>query len=67
MDLLELKFIKTEKGSKLLVDGWWGKARHINYLGDWIMAWAWCIPTGFSTPIPYLYVAYFAVFISFRM
>lgn len=44
-----------------MVDGWWGKARHINYLGDWLMAWSWCLPVGFSTPVPYLYVAYFAV------
>jgi Delta14-sterol reductase len=58
---VDLEFIKTEKGSKLLVGGWWGKARHINYLGDWLMAWSWCLPVGFSTPVPYLYVAYFAV------
>jgi Delta14-sterol reductase len=59
--MLDLEFIKTEKGSKLLVAGWWGRARHINYFGDWIMAWSWCLPTGFSTPVPYIYVAYFAV------
>ena len=58
---VDLEFIEEENGSKLLVDGWWGKARHINYLGDWLMAWSWCLPAGFSTPVPYLYVAYFAV------
>jgi delta14-sterol reductase len=31
-----LKFIKTESGSKLLVSGWWGAARHINYFGIFI-------------------------------
>jgi protein-S-isoprenylcysteine O-methyltransferase Ste14 len=43
-----LKYIETKAGSKLLVSGWWGKARHINYLGDWIMSWAYCLPTGFA-------------------
>ncbi|KAL2438813.1 Delta(14)-sterol reductase erg24B [Exophiala dermatitidis] len=41
-----LETITTESGSKLLVSGWWGRARHINYLGDWIMSWSYCLPTG---------------------
>ncbi|KAI9838001.1 MAG: hypothetical protein M1819_006155 [Sarea resinae] len=43
-----LKYMETKSGSKLLVSGWWGTARHINYLGDWIMSWAWCLPTGIA-------------------
>ncbi|MCJ1284247.1 erg24, C-14 sterol reductase [Xylographa opegraphella] len=43
-----LKYIETASGSKLLVSGWWGTARHINYLGDWIMAWSYCLPTGIA-------------------
>ena len=41
-----LEYIKTANGSKLLCSGWWGRARHINYLGDWIMGWAYVLPTG---------------------
>lgn len=41
-----LKFITTQTGSKLLISGWWGTARHVNYLGDWLMSWAYCLPTG---------------------
>lgn len=41
-----LEYIKTSTGSKLLVTGWWGRARHINYLGDWLMSWSFCLPTG---------------------
>ena len=44
----QLKYIETASGSKLLVSGWWGTARHINYLGDWIMAWSYCLPTGIA-------------------
>ena len=43
-----LEYITTSSGSKLLVSGWWGTARHINYLGDWIMAWSYCLPTGIA-------------------
>jgi delta14-sterol reductase len=43
-----LDYIETASGSKLLVSGWWGTARHINYLGDWIMAWSYCLPTGIA-------------------
>jgi len=41
-----LKYLETKSGSKLLISGWWGTARHINYFGDWIQAWAYCLPTG---------------------
>ncbi|KIW96440.1 uncharacterized protein Z519_03509 [Cladophialophora bantiana CBS 173.52] len=41
-----LETMTTESGSKLLVSGWWGRARHINYLGDWIMSWSYSLPTG---------------------
>ncbi|MCJ1432081.1 erg24, C-14 sterol reductase [Xylographa pallens] len=43
-----LQYMETASGSKLLVSGWWGTARHINYLGDWIMAWSYCLPTGIA-------------------
>ena len=41
-----LQYITTASGSKLMTSGWWGYARHINYLGDWVMSWAYCLPTG---------------------
>lgn len=43
-----LSYIQTKHGSKLLTSGWWGAARHINYLGDWIMSWSWSLPTGIA-------------------
>ena len=43
-----LDFINTKRGSKLLVSGWWGQARHINYLGDFVLSWAYCLPTGIA-------------------
>jgi Delta14-sterol reductase len=46
--IAHLQSMSTASGSKLLTSGWWGTARHINYLGDWIMSWAFCLPTGFA-------------------
>ena len=46
--------IRTTAGSLLLTSGWWGIARHVNYLGDLLMALAWCLPTGFRHPLPLL-------------
>jgi Delta14-sterol reductase len=57
--IAHLKYMETKSGSKLLISGWWGTARHVNYFGDWFMSWAWCLPTGLagfivqqSSPIP---------------
>ena len=50
-----LEYITTASGSKLLSSGWWGTARHINYFGDWIMSFAYCIPTGISGYIIHSY------------
>lgn len=55
-----LKTLQTRTGRKLLVSGWWGVARHINYCGDWLLGWSWCLPCGFGHAVPYFYVAYFA-------
>lgn len=43
-----LEFMETASGSKLLTSGWWGTARHINYLGDWILSFSYCMPTGIA-------------------
>jgi len=40
-----LTYLETKSGSRLITSGWWGTARHINYLGDWVMSWAYCLPT----------------------
>ncbi|GAA5999602.1 delta(14)-sterol reductase [Rhodotorula paludigena] len=61
-----LTSFQTERGTRLLTSGWWGRSRHPNYMGDWIMAWAWCLPTGFQSPLPYFYVIYFAILLVHR-
>ncbi|MEX1365225.1 MAG: DUF1295 domain-containing protein, partial [Nannocystaceae bacterium] len=51
--------LQTKRGTKLLLSGWWGVARHANYLGDMTMAFAWCLACGFGSLVPYFYVLYF--------
>jgi protein-S-isoprenylcysteine O-methyltransferase Ste14 len=63
---IELKYLQTKAGSKLITSGWWGVSRHINYLGDWLMALSWCLPCGFATPIPYFYPIYFGILLLHR-
>lgn len=61
-----LQSMATQRGTRLIISGWWGRARHINYFGDWLMAWAWCLPCGFNSVIPYFYVVYFGVLLLHR-
>lgn len=58
--------IRTARGPLLLASGWWGWARHANYLGDLMMALAWCLSTGFGTPLTYFYVIYMIVLLVHR-
>lgn len=63
----KLQSMPTQRGTRLLTSGWWGMSRHPNYLGDWIMAWAWCLPCGLGSGlVPYFYVIYFAVLLGER-
>jgi delta14-sterol reductase/lamin-B receptor len=60
------EYIRTAAGSLLLTSGWWGLARHLNYLGDLAMALAWCLPAGFAHPLPYFHVVYMTVLLLHR-
>ncbi|OCF36699.1 delta14-sterol reductase [Kwoniella heveanensis BCC8398] len=61
-----LEYMQTERGTKLLTSGWWGRSRHPNYFGDWLMALGWCLPTGFSTPLTYYYIVFFVILLVHR-
>jgi delta14-sterol reductase len=62
----DLKFIQTHTGSKLLISGWWGYARHMNYFGDLLMGLSWCLPCGVGSIVPYFYFVYFAGLLGHR-
>lgn len=52
------KYLNTKRGTKLLIDGWWKYARHMNYLGDMMMSWAWGMTCGFGSYFPFAYTTY---------
>lgn len=50
---------RTVGGGRLLVSGFWGVARHMNYTGDLLLAASYCLPCGFTGgSLPYLYLIY---------
>ena len=64
-----LESMPTARGTRLLVSGWWGAARHINYFGDWLMGLAWCMPCGLAgaaSVVPYFYCLYFGTLLAHR-
>jgi delta24(24(1))-sterol reductase len=60
------RYLDTQAGSKLLVDGWWRYARKIHYTADIAMALSWGLICGFEHFLPYLYVTFFVVMILHR-
>ena len=44
----DMPYLQTKRGTRLLTGGWWGRARHINYLGDWLQSLPFCLPTGIA-------------------
>ncbi|MCH9614763.1 MAG: Delta(14)-sterol reductase [Chlamydiia bacterium] len=60
------KYIETESGSKLLVDGWYRYARKIHYTADSTMALSWALSCGVGGILPYLYPAFFITMIAHR-
>lgn len=60
------EYILTQKGTTLLVSGFWGIGRHLNYLGDLMMGLAWCLVSGFHNVLPYFYIIYFTILLVHR-
>ena len=50
---------------KLLISGFWGWGRHMNYTGDLIMAFAYCLPCG-SQARGYVYAFYLFTLLTHR-
>jgi len=53
------EYIKTKEGSLLLVSGFWGLARHFNYIGDLTMCVGWAVACYDPlSPFPFLPISY---------
>ena len=53
--------------SLLLVSGFWGMARHCNYLGDLILSASMCFACGFTNLIPHFYIIYMTILLTHRI
>lgn len=51
---------------RLLCSGWWGMARHINYVGDLAMAYSWSLTCGFSHLLPWSYALFLTILLLHR-
>jgi protein-S-isoprenylcysteine O-methyltransferase Ste14 len=58
--------MQTARGKRLLLSGYWGMARHVNYLGDWLIALSFGLCAGFGSIVPYFYPIWFALLLFLR-
>jgi 7-dehydrocholesterol reductase len=52
--------------SKLLISGFWGISRHMNYVGDIILSACFCAACGPYHILPYFYVIYMTLLLTIR-
>ncbi|XP_071797129.1 7-dehydrocholesterol reductase-like [Asterias amurensis] len=68
------KYMKVEyyssdnkkRQSKLLLSGWWGIARHMNYTGDLMGSLAYCLACGVTHLHPYFYIIFMTILLVHR-
>jgi 7-dehydrocholesterol reductase len=51
----------SQRQSQLLVSGWWGVSRHMNYTGDLMGSLSYCLACGFGHILPYFYIIFMAI------
>lgn len=61
-----LKTLQTQRGTRLIVSGYWGVCRHPNYVGDWCMTLAQCLLCGTGHMLPFFQAVYFAALLIHR-
>lgn len=67
--IISCKYITSdglEHKSSLLVSGWWGTCRHINYTGDILLSLAYSLSCGTDNIYPYFYVIYLTILLVHR-
>lgn len=55
-----------QKQSYLLTSGWWGLARHFNYLADLMNALSYCLVCAFGHVLPYFYFVFMLILLLHR-
>ncbi|XP_045618286.1 delta(14)-sterol reductase TM7SF2 isoform X2 [Procambarus clarkii] len=65
--LAHLESVPTAAGTRLLVSGWWGVARHPNYLGNILIFIAFAALCGFTYALPWILVGLDTLFLVGRV
>ncbi|KAJ1028770.1 hypothetical protein NDA16_001935 [Ustilago loliicola] len=64
--LKDPRYLQTEHGNALLIDGWWQFLRKPNYTADWTQAFLWGTIAGTRSIIPYYYSVFFLAVLTHR-
>lgn len=64
--LKDPRYLQTEHGNALLIDGWWQFLRKPNYTADWTQAFLWGAIAGTRSVIPYYYSLFFLAVLTHR-
>ena len=64
--LKDPRYLQTEHGNALLIDGWWQYLRKPNYSADWIQSLTWGLCAGTGSLIPYFYPLFFLAVLTHR-
>lgn len=64
--LKDPRYLQTEHGNALLIDGWWQYLRKPNYSADWIQSFLWGACAGTNSVIPYFYCLFFFAVLTHR-
>ncbi|KAH7412849.1 ergosterol biosynthesis ERG4/ERG24 [Cadophora sp. MPI-SDFR-AT-0126] len=67
--VLRVKYRTGEGGmhsTVLSCGGWWGLARHVNYVGDLVMAYAMCATCGLENLLPWTYAIFMTILLIHR-
>ncbi|PWN36771.1 putative ERG4-sterol C-24 reductase [Meira miltonrushii] len=64
--LSDPRYLQTEHGNALLIDGWWQYLRKPNYSADWTQSFLWGACAGTRSIIPYYYALFFLAVLTHR-
>ncbi|SZF00567.1 unnamed protein product [Blumeria hordei] len=68
-EVMHVKY-KTKDGlehnSILLCSGWWGYARHVNYMGDLMLSYSMCAVCGLGNILPWTYAIFMTILLVHR-
>ncbi|MCB1113371.1 MAG: hypothetical protein KDK62_01290 [Chlamydiia bacterium] len=56
----------SKRESRLLLSGWWGVSRHMNYTGDLILSLCYSLACGFEGLFPYFYFVFLFILLVHR-